>query len=306
MTDGQTVLIVEDDPDILDLCKFILKTEKCRLDVADSASKALVALRARPYDVVVTDHVVLPGSAMPFHAEVKKHWPRTEVIVMTGRASLEDALDAFRAGARDYLPKPFGGEAMRAALRRCRKRGPSGELRLARLMNTSAWNGELASFSDFLQEILRTVKRELDTEQCCMLLLERGGGGVHFGKFMDGGITHERLHQPAGEGVYGAVARSGRPLLLNDVEGHPILHSETDIFTNRVTRRIIAFPMRGRGGLLGVVAAVDKTSGEPFSDEDLMRLGFFVDQIVEAMEAAGIAAVKKPEAPDGGGSLTFS
>src|SRR5207248_2978794 len=57
--------------------------------------------------------------------EVKRRWPGTLVVLITGYATLESAIDALRAGASDYLLKPFDKEAVEALIRRLEEGAPA-------------------------------------------------------------------------------------------------------------------------------------------------------------------------------------
>lgn len=101
------VLVVDDDPLILKVWRVILRSDEFEVTVCANGQEALQALAASKIDVVVTD-VMMPGiDGMELLRRVKQARPEIEVIVMTAKASIQDAVKAMREGAFDYLTKPF-------------------------------------------------------------------------------------------------------------------------------------------------------------------------------------------------------
>jgi DNA-binding NtrC family response regulator len=100
------VLLVDDEKDFLEVLIRRLKKRQVNVDGVSSGEEALQYLRARPIDVVVLD-VKMPGmDGITALQEIKKLNPLIEVIMLTGHASLEVALEGMRSGAFDYLMKP--------------------------------------------------------------------------------------------------------------------------------------------------------------------------------------------------------
>ena len=101
------VLVVDDDPLILRVWRVILRSDEFEVMLCSTGKEALQVLAAQKVDVVVTD-VMMPGiDGMELLRRVKQARPEIEVIVMTGKASIQDAVKAMREGAFDYLTKPF-------------------------------------------------------------------------------------------------------------------------------------------------------------------------------------------------------
>jgi len=101
-----TVLVVDDEDRFRTTLAKMLAFEGLQVAAAAGGQEALKELAARPYDVVLLD-VRMPGmSGVEALREIKKLSPLTEVIVLTGHASLDDALEIIRLGGFDYLFKP--------------------------------------------------------------------------------------------------------------------------------------------------------------------------------------------------------
>lgn len=102
------ILSVEDDMVSRVYLEHGLKDmlEDCAITSVKSGEEAIEALEQKDFQVVVTD-LVMPGiGGLDVLRHVKQVSPRTEVIVLTGNASVDTAVEAMRLGARDYMEKP--------------------------------------------------------------------------------------------------------------------------------------------------------------------------------------------------------
>jgi DNA-binding NtrC family response regulator len=100
------VLLVDDERDFLEVLTRRLGKRDVNVVGVTSGEEALQYLQAKPIDVAVLD-VKMPGmDGLTALREIKKLNPLIEVIMLTGHASLEVALEGMRSGAFDYLMKP--------------------------------------------------------------------------------------------------------------------------------------------------------------------------------------------------------
>ncbi|MFZ5451046.1 MAG: response regulator [Thermodesulfobacteriota bacterium] len=104
--DNFKVMVVDDEKDFLETIIKRLKARKIEVTGAESGYKALELLGAQDYDVIVLD-VKMPGmDGIETLREIKKKKPLTEVIMLTGHASVESGIQGMQLGAFDYLMKP--------------------------------------------------------------------------------------------------------------------------------------------------------------------------------------------------------
>jgi DNA-binding response OmpR family regulator len=103
------ILIVEDEQHLADGLRFNLEAEGHDATIASHGETALTILLAerRPFDVIILD-VMLPGKdGFTVASELRAAGHYVPILMLTARASAEDVLRGFGAGADDYLPKPF-------------------------------------------------------------------------------------------------------------------------------------------------------------------------------------------------------
>src|SRR5712675_3241983 len=101
------ILIVEDEPRMRRLLEISLGEDGHSVHAVEHAEAGLKCLRQEAINLVVTD-LKLPGmSGLEFLQEAKRSYSALPVIVMTAYGSVETAVDAMKAGASDYVLKPF-------------------------------------------------------------------------------------------------------------------------------------------------------------------------------------------------------
>jgi DNA-binding NtrC family response regulator len=104
--EGFNVLLVDDEGEFLDTLVKRIQKRNVNAKGVKSGEEALAFLERNPVDVVVLD-VRMPGmDGIETLRALKKQYPLTEVIMLTGHASLEVAIEGMELGAFDYLMKP--------------------------------------------------------------------------------------------------------------------------------------------------------------------------------------------------------
>lgn len=117
MSDGQRALIVEDNPHVASFLRRILEREDLEVASASDGDAGLESALADDYDVIVLDYR-LPGiDGLDLVRTLREHDDRTPVLMLTGRSGVTDRVEGLRAGADDYLPKPFAVEELLARVR---------------------------------------------------------------------------------------------------------------------------------------------------------------------------------------------
>ncbi|HEY6261889.1 MAG TPA: sigma-54 dependent transcriptional regulator [Nitrospiraceae bacterium] len=112
------VMVVDDDADTLSLLREVVEKEGYQVETAEDAEMALRKLGEWQPDLVITD-IHMPGmDGLALLAAVREKVPDVLVILLTAYGSLKTAVDAIKAGAFDYLSKPFVVEDIRLVVRR--------------------------------------------------------------------------------------------------------------------------------------------------------------------------------------------
>ena len=112
------VLVADDDPGIVRTLMLGLKMMGCQPVGVESAEAAIKALEDKSADLLLTDMRMEGMSGVDLVRDAHARWPEMICVVMTAFASYENAVSAIKAGAYDYLPKPFTTEQLEHLIRK--------------------------------------------------------------------------------------------------------------------------------------------------------------------------------------------
>ncbi len=154
MSGKLSVLVVDDELGIRGLCREVLESAACTVDEAPDLATAREKLEGGRWDLVLLDVRLPDGSGLDLFRETRRRKPGLPVAIMTGHASVEDALDAVKAGALDYLSKPFDVERLKGIADlagRSRPQTKEGGRDVARFHGIVAASREMASICDLIE-----------------------------------------------------------------------------------------------------------------------------------------------------------
>jgi len=163
--DGQRILVVDDEPQIVRALKVILRGAGYSTEQAESKEEALNAVSVHPPDAMVLDLVLPDGSGVDVCTEVRS-WTSLPIIVLSAVGDEREKVRALDAGADDYITKPFGTDELlarlRAALRRVSEDGGEptvdlGDLVIDLAARTVARNGQGVHLTPIEFNLLRVL-----------------------------------------------------------------------------------------------------------------------------------------------------
>ena len=116
--EGMHILVVDDEKIIREGAERILKKEGWKTTIAESGEHGLELIKDNEFQILMLD-LMMPGiSGMEVLKNVREIQPGLLVIVITGYATIENAVEAMRNGAYDFIPKPFTPDQLRIVVRR--------------------------------------------------------------------------------------------------------------------------------------------------------------------------------------------
>jgi DNA-binding NtrC family response regulator len=116
------VLVVDDEKNMRASLATVLSDEGYAVQAVESAEAALVSLTREEFLMVITDARLGGISGYEFLTRLRRQWPDLPVLMITAYATPKLAVDAIKAGAMDYLSKPFAPEELLHAVSRCAER----------------------------------------------------------------------------------------------------------------------------------------------------------------------------------------
>jgi len=118
VTETAHILVVDDEKGIREGCRRILMSEGFSADVAENGEEGLKSAKAKPYDLILVDLMMPVMSGLEMMEHVRQYDPEIIMIVITGFATIETAVEAMKHGAYDYIPKPFTPDQLLAVVNR--------------------------------------------------------------------------------------------------------------------------------------------------------------------------------------------
>ncbi len=199
MSEGERrILVVEDDADQRQLVASILRSQKYLVSEAESLAEARDALARTSVDLVLSDWKLPDGDGRTLLDEVRSGWPQAAFIMVTAYGTIARAVDAVRAGADDYLAKPFERQALLLALEKSlRSRHLEDEnRRLAAELGERDRLVDLVGRAPSMQRLYRRVEKLATTDATVLVTGESGTG-----KELAARALHALSRRAAGEFV---------------------------------------------------------------------------------------------------------
>jgi DNA-binding NtrC family response regulator len=180
------ILVVDDSPETLEVLERNLATEGYDVSTCLSVPDALRFMNTRHVDLVITDLKMPRVGGLDLVRYVRENLKDTQVMMITGYASVDGAVEAVKAGAEEYLAKPFTDEELLSAVGRCLQ-----QLRLRTPPKTETPGAGVEGLgivgqSRVMRNVFRSVKKAAVASATVLITGESGTGkelvarGVHY------------------------------------------------------------------------------------------------------------------------------
>lgn len=172
------ILVIDDEMEMLENCSRILGRLGYDCLICDDSERVLDIIKSERPDLVITDLKMPRKDGITIVAEVRGFAPEIPVIVMTGFASIDSAVEAMKAGAFDYLTKPFTLDHFRLtidrALQQVSLKEENKNLK-AQLLERYQFNNIIGR-SSAIQEVFEVIKKVASSDVNVLILGESGTG----------------------------------------------------------------------------------------------------------------------------------
>jgi len=302
---NEKIIVVDDEKRMCDSLSTLLVDDGYRVDTYQDSFEAAQAIRAGDYELVITDIKMPQVDGLELLSIVKEVDADVPVILMTGYASLDSAVEAISKGAYDYLLKPVEFTHLQLAVNRAleKRRSDRYRLKLVEELRTSNETlkrrmselnalyqagksiGSTANLQELLRQIVSLAARVTESQVGSIMLLDDKRefltieAAIGLEKEI---VANTRL--PIGESIAGWVAESGEPLIVGDVE-----HDDRFQRINKEkygAASLLCVPLKIKNGIIGVVNMANKQHKQRFTRNDLMLLSTFASQAAVAVDDA--------------------
>ncbi|WP_432821022.1 sigma-54-dependent transcriptional regulator [Trichloromonas sp.] len=178
MKNPSQILVIDDEKSNREALTLLLQSAGYQVRAAGSGEEALTILQQTPFEIVITD-LFLPGvSGIDILKQVKNDSPYTNVIVITGQASAETAVEAMKAGAFDYITKPFNFEKLKVQIAKAmeKSRLVAENLYLRQQLRGKYKFDNIIGNSSAMQQVFARMERIVHTDSTILILGDSGTG----------------------------------------------------------------------------------------------------------------------------------
>ncbi|MGB4703550.1 MAG: sigma-54 dependent transcriptional regulator [Candidatus Saccharicenans sp.] len=174
----ETILIIDDEKGLLEVMSVVFRKEGYEVKTATSGAEGLDIINHKSIDLVITDIRMPHMSGMEVLRYVKENYPEIPVIVITAYGSISQAVEALKAGALDYIVKPFDVEELKILVSRAleRKRLEQENLLLKRDLKEKYKFENMIGKSRLMQEIYLLIEKVASTDSTVLITGESGTG----------------------------------------------------------------------------------------------------------------------------------
>ena len=284
----KNILIVDDEPVILNASSEILKRAGYNVITVSSGEDGYEQLKAGEFDVVITDIKMSGMGGMTLIKKIREDVSADiPIIVITGHGTIDTAIESMKHGAQGFILKPFTPHELKSSVEDVIKKSDiiKENLRLKAFLPLFEVNKKLLSELDInrlLKSIVEESSRYTSCDRASLMLLGDDGSLVlkaSIGLEVD---SDTALRIKIGEGIAGWVAENREPLLLN--EDSDIPRNLKDMMKSHEIRSALCIPIIIKEELQGVLNLSKTTGSQPFTHSDMELASVLCGQAAIALE----------------------
>jgi len=211
------ILIIEDEEIARRNLEHILEKEGYHVIAVDSGTKGLTLIKSRSFDLIITDYKMKKVDGLQVLEQSRKLQPYTEVILITGYATVDSAVTAMREGAYHYIAKPYKIDEVRRIIREALlKRALQLEnLALKDAMKKEVQPPFIIGNSPAMNDVKKSIAQVAKTDISVLILGESGTGKELVAK-----AIHSQSNRSGHEMVAFNCGSFSEELMANELFGH--------------------------------------------------------------------------------------
>lgn len=267
------ILSIDDEQGIRDLLSFELGQQGYQVVTAQNGLEGLEKVKQEKFDLAIID-IKMPGmDGVATLEKMKKIDPEIEVIIATGYATLETAVESLRKGACDYINKPFNIDEMIVVIEKTLERRQFKEMVALYEISKSVFS--TIQLDALLKIITDSTAKVLKADCVCLILFKEKGRL---------GTDHSQNDLLLSEETFNRMAGEKEPLLLTD--GFKNDSRFTDIQELENIKSSIIIPLIGKNGSLGILNINRLNNNNQFNRNDLNKAAIFASLVTLSIENA--------------------
>jgi len=194
MSDIPSILVIDDEQIALKNLAHILKNEGYQVTALQNSTEALALIKSKVFDLILSDLRMEKVDGMDILKYSRENHPGTEVIMITGYATVDSAIGAMKAGAYHYIAKPYKIDEVRKVVKEAlEKQSLKKENRqLREQLQTYKSGNELISNDPQMKKLLDSARQVATTDSNVMLTGESGTGKELMARFIHNNSRRNR------------------------------------------------------------------------------------------------------------------
>jgi DNA-binding NarL/FixJ family response regulator len=296
------VLVVDDERFFREAIRDVLERTEVEYVMATNGAEALEAAQDESIGVVILDIRLPDQSGLEVFRQLRDSRPDLRVIILSAHTDQESVLEALRLGAFDYLAKPIHEEELSLAVRRAletfgvvsgwsrlRHRIVLLEKTIGELWERARETGAEEPAQSLREGAVQAVSEILGAARTSLMLRDEDGTALRIAAARGFKLPPTEAGEvPIGEGVAGVAMARSEPILVSDVDGDERFAGRAP--DDRYTSNSFAVaPLAAGARALGVLCATERTSGEPFGEEDLALMRILSRQLAQMFDARRVS-----------------
>ena len=234
------VLIVDDEQSIRRTLRDILEFEKYEVDEAADGMEGLVKIKQNQYDVVILDIKMPKMDGMETLDRIQELNPELPVIMISGHATIDTAVEAVKKGAFDFVSKPPDLNRLLITLRNAMdKSSLITETKVLQRKVNKKQTQEIVGDSEAIQQIMETIERVAPTDARVLITGSNGTGKELVARWL-----HEKSNRSKSPLIEVNCAAIPSELIESELFGH-----EKGAFTSAIKQRVGKFELANGGTL---------------------------------------------------------
>ena len=282
-----TILVIDDEQIVHESVQRILVEEGYEVEGALRVDQALDLLAKRSYDLVLTDLMMPDRSGMDAVEAVARDHPHTGVVMFTGFATVDSAVESMKLGALDYLPKPFTPEELiqvtEKALEKTWKARRDREIEQTYAQAEKAIASSL-DLKEILNLICASVVKLFKVKGSSLLMYRKKDQTLEIASSF--GLSDEYLQKGMVDSSksIAEVFESGKPVLIEEADFDAKLHYPGEARKEGIVS-ILSVPLKLGDAILGFLR-IYSSEKRSFDPEEMSLLVKFAEQGARAVENA--------------------
>jgi DNA-binding NtrC family response regulator len=172
----EKILVVDDAEETVEVIKRNLESEGYGVFISYNVIDAIKILESTPIDLVLTDLKMPKVSGLDLIRHVRENYKETEVMMITGYATIENAVEAVKTGAEEYLTKPFTDEELINAVKRVLNKLNNRKMTLEEPLSSTFKNYGLLGSSSPMKKVFQAIEKIVHSNANVLITGESGTG----------------------------------------------------------------------------------------------------------------------------------